>query len=88
MSALQINTAEDVYQFGERLKSECQKAGAMELFGQLDEALHLGSSGLEILGAIRQTIMDDRAAIERLLGPAGTGEAKQVVAFVDMAFGR
>ena len=88
MSASHIETAEDVYRFVEHLKSECQKNGATELFGQLDDALHLGSSGLEILGAVQQTIIRNRASIERLLGATGKDEATQVVAFVDKAFGR
>lgn len=88
MSASHIKTTDDVYQFVERLKSECQKNGATELFAQLDDSLHLGSSGLEMLGAIRQTIIDNRASIERLLGASGKDEANQVVGFVDSAFGR
>lgn len=88
MSASQIKTADDVYRFVERLKSECQNSGATELLAQLDDALHLGSSGLEILGAVRQTIIGNRALIERLLGAARKDEANQVVAFVDGAFGR
>jgi len=88
MSASQIKTADDVYHFVERLKSECQKNGASALLDQLDDALHLGSSGLEIMGAVRQAIIGNRALIERLLGAAGKDEAKQVVAFVDSAFGR
>jgi len=88
MSASQIKTADDVYRFVERLKSECQKNGATALLAQLDDALHLGSSGLEILGAVRQTIIGNRAFIERLLGAAGKDEANQVVVFVDKAFGR
>lgn len=88
MSELKIKTADDVYRFVERLKSECQKQRATDLVTQLDDALHQGSSGLEILGAIRQTIISNRASIERLLDRAGKNEANQVVAFVDRAFGR
>lgn len=88
MNASQIKTADDVYRFVEHLKSECQKNGATELFAQLDDALHLGSSGLEILGAVRHTILNNRASIERLLGAGGKDEANQVLIFVDKAFGR
>ncbi len=88
MMAFQIKTADDVYRFVERLKSQCRENGAIDLFAELDDALSLGSSGLEILGAIRQAIINNRASIERLLGAAGKDEANQVVAFVDEAFGR
>jgi hypothetical protein len=88
MSAFEIQTVDDVYQFVERLKTECQKNEATQLLAQLDDALHLGSSSLEVLGAVRQTIISNRASIERLLGAAGKNDANQVVAFVDQAFGR
>jgi hypothetical protein len=88
MNKSQINTTEDVYRFVERLKLECIKNGATELLGQLEDALHLGSSGLEILGAIRQAMIDNRITIEQLLGPIGREEISQVVGFVDKAYGR
>ena len=88
MSTSRITTAEDVYRFVDRLKLESEKHGANALSAELDDALHLGSSGLEILGAVRQTMIANLPAIERLLGPTGKEEAKQVIAFVDSAFGR
>lgn len=88
MSTTQIKTADDVYQFVERLQLECQKNGATDLLAQLDDALHLGSSGLEILGAVRQTVINNRALITRLLGTDGKDEANQVLIFVDRIFGR
>lgn len=88
MSDSQIKTAEDVYRFIERLKVESENAGRTELALQLDDAMHLGSSALEILGAIRQVLLNKQNAIEPLLGPPGKREAEQVIAFVDKAFGR
>lgn len=88
MSELQIKTTDDVYQFVERLESECRIHEATALLRQLDAARHLGSSGLEILGAVRQALVDNLALIEQLLGPSGKEQAKQIVAFVDGAFGR
>ena len=72
-----MNTTEDVYRFVQRLKAESERQGEVSLASRLDDALNLGSSGLEILGAI-----------ERLLGPDGDVEARQIVSFVDRAFGR
>jgi hypothetical protein len=83
-----INNAGDVYQFVERLKMQCQENGQTELHKKLDDALHLGSSGLEIIGAIQQTLKNNYNVIEQLLGSEGKIAADQVIAFVDKAFGR
>ncbi len=88
MSNSQIITSDDVYRFVERLKVQSEKGGLQELATQLDDALHLGSSGLEILGAIRQAVIENRIAIEQMLGPSRKDEAEQVIAFVDRAYGR
>ena len=88
MSASKISTADDVYQFVARLKSESEKHGDRKLSAELDDALLLGSSGLVILGAIRQTIIANRSAIECLLGHSSSEETNQVIAFIDLTFGR
>jgi hypothetical protein len=88
MSESKIETAADVYRFVERLSSECQTNGAIDLLHQLDDALHLGSSGLEILGAIRHILINNRVAIEQLLGADGKDKAQQIVGFVDREYGR
>ncbi len=88
MDKLNISEANDVYQFVERLKVACRKHNALRLFKELDDALCLGSSGLEILGAIRQAILKNRGEAERLLCEGGKEEIDGVVAFVDRAFGR
>jgi hypothetical protein len=88
MTTLQITTPNDVYQLVERLKTACQQNGAAELFNRLDDAMNLGSSALEILGAIRQTFIGNRSEVERLLGRNGKEEVDGVIAFVDKAYGR
>jgi hypothetical protein len=88
MTTKKITTAGDVYQFVERLKTASQQDGTPELYRQLDQAMRVGSSSLEILGAIRQAVIGNRSDIERLLGPDGRLCADQVVAFVDKAYGR
>ncbi len=87
MSEPKVKTTDDVYRFAEQLLSECRSNGAMELHARLDDALQRGSSGLELLGAIRQTIIDNRVLIDRLLGERGSADADQVVHFVDKAYG-
>jgi hypothetical protein len=88
MNTGKITTAEDVYNFAKTLESMSQRSGVTQLARQLDNAMRLGSSGLEILGAIRQVVIGNRTDVERLLGPEGTSRIDQVVAFVDEAFGR
>lgn len=83
-----MKTAGDVYQFVEELKVASRKNGATELHRQLDDATRVGSSSLEMLGAIRQTVTKNRSEVERLLGPARLQAINQVLAFVDKAFGR
>jgi len=88
MNAPRTTSTEDVYRFVERLMSECRKGNEPVLLGQLDDALHLGSSGLEILGAIRKALIENREIITRLIGATGVAEADGVIAFVDKAYGR
>jgi hypothetical protein len=85
---LPINNAGDVYKFVERLKVQCQENGKTELCKKLDDALRLGSSGLEIIGAIQQTLKNNYNVIEQLLGSEEKIAIDQVIAFVDKAFGR
>jgi hypothetical protein len=88
MTTERITTVADVYQFVERLKTASQQDGAVELNRQLDHATRLGSSSLEMLGAIRQTVVGNLSDVERLLGSDGRLCADQVVAFVNKAFGQ
>jgi hypothetical protein len=83
-----ITTANEVYAFIADLKTECGKHGVNDLANKLDDALCLGSSGLEILGAIRITLAENRAKVESLLGSEGLRKAEQVIAFVDRTYGR
>jgi len=82
-----IKTAFDVYELVDGLKTELNKNGFTDLAAELDDAMHLGSSGLEILGAIRNIFVEHRADIVKLLGPRGESEVNSVVSFVDSSFG-
>jgi hypothetical protein len=88
VSAHQINNLGDVYQFVEILKTEASQRGLTNLATQLENALKLGSSGLEILGAIRQIIIENREIIRQLLGPDGRSRGEQIIDFVDRSFRR
>ena len=83
-----ITTANDVYAFVAQLKTEAAKHGNIDFANELENAIHLGSSGLEILGAIRKTLIENHGEVESLLGSDGYQKAAHVIAFVDKAFGR
>jgi hypothetical protein len=83
-----ITTANDVYVFVAQLKTEAEKRGDTDFARELDDALHLGSSGLEIMGAIRKTLFENHREVESLLGSDGWKKAANVIAFVDKAFER
>jgi len=87
MSANPINNTGEVYQFVESLRTEASRRGITSLATQLENALNLGSSGLEILGAIRQIITENLQIIRQLLGPDGSSRGEQIIAFVDKSFG-
>lgn len=88
MDAQTIRTAADIYEFVQQLKIECNRNGRADLTARFDDAFTLGSSGLEILGAIRKIFSEERFEIERLLGRNGKNGVDAVISFVDGAFGR
>lgn len=79
---------DEVYRIVEHLIVKAGERGPTELTMQLDDALHVGSSGLEILGAIRQVIIENRDCLDQLLAPTEIDQVDQVISFVDKAFGR
>jgi hypothetical protein len=58
-----IGSAEGVYAFVAQLKAEAEKHGERDLAMELDGAPDLGSSGLEILGAIRKIVTENHLKI-------------------------
>ena len=88
MSDFTITTTNEVYAFVAQLKIEAEKRGDTDFASKLDDALHLGSSGLEILGAIRKTLIENHCEVKSLLGSDGYQKTAHVIAFVDKAFGR
>lgn len=88
MTAHTITTADEIYAFIAQLKAEAEKQRDTNFATELDNAFYLGSSGLEILDAIRKSLIENRGKVESLLGADGQNKAAQVIAFVDRAFGR
>lgn len=79
-----ITTTDDVYQFTELAMRKCREHGYGDVAQQLDDAMHLGSSGLEILGAIKTTFIAQAATLERVVDK---GKMEAVVQYVNKAFG-
>ncbi len=88
MTDCTITTANDVYTFVAQLKTQAEKRGDTDFARELDEGLRLGSSGLEVLGAIRQILIENQVKVESLLGSDAWKKATNIVIFVDKAFGR
>lgn len=87
MDTHEFTNVGDVYRVIEKLMLECSKHNSMTLYSQLDNAMRSGCTGLEIIGSIRKVLVENRAKVEELLGPAGKEETKAIIAFVDKAFG-
>jgi len=83
-----ITSIDEVYQFIRTLKSEAEKMQMSELANELDDALHLGSSGMEILGGIKQVITENEIVINKLIASGVEDRRREVLLFVDKAFGR
>jgi hypothetical protein len=84
-----IWTVEDVYKFVNILiakAAEDSLPASQRLAAQLHEALNLGSSALEILGAIRLALLEKEMTVARLMGKSGQLTARQVSRFVSRAF--
>ena len=77
----------EVYAFVRCLMAAAEKDGRTELIEQLDDALHLGSSGLEILGTIRNIVADNLEIIFALMGPSSRHEVEEIIAFADKMYG-
>lgn len=77
-------TTKDVYEFTELAIRKCRERGYGKIAQQLDDAMHLGSSGLEILGAIRTTFIAQAAILEKVVDK---GKMEAVVKYVNELFG-
>jgi hypothetical protein len=79
-----ITTTSEIYEFTEMAVQKCREHGYDEVAQQLDDAMHLGSSGLEILGAIKATCVHQAPTLEKVVDKA---KLHDVVRYVNKAFG-
>lgn len=88
MTTPAITTTDEIYAFIAQLKIEAEKRMDTDLVIELDSALHLGSSGLEVLGAIRKTLIENQSKMESFLNSIELNKLTQIIIFIDKAFGR
>ena len=80
-----ITTTEQIYEFVEQLQHGAREHGYDDIAERLDDAMHLGSSGLEILGAIRSVLQDEKQRLQKI---TENQKIEGAIAFVDKSFGR
>lgn len=78
-------TLNRIYDFVERTIQEANKHGRADIAERLDEALQLGSSPLEILGAISIELRKEGTIIDSWFDRQ---ERERVLCFIDQAYGR
>lgn len=79
-----ITSTKEVYEFVHVVVRKCREHGHNDIVQQLDDATHLGSSGLEILGAIKRVFVAEMARLEGIVDNA---KMKDVVQYVNKMFG-
>ena len=79
-----ITTTNEIYEFTELAMKNCREHGYDDVAQQLDDAMHLGSSGLEILGAIKATFVSQSGTLEKVVDKA---KLQEVVRYVNKVFG-
>lgn len=80
-----INDVGEVYSLVSRLCEACRANGLGDVARKFDDALNVGSSGLEILGNVRTVMIEHQMTLIRFVQRSELDEA---TSFVDKAFGR
>ena len=79
-----IETAEQLYEFVNRVSRSSSGYGYDDIATQFDNAMRLRSSGLEIFGAIRNVLKEQRPRLKEVIPDE---ELEEAIRFVDGAFG-
>lgn len=80
-----ISNVWSLYELTNRLIMDCRMNDCRDIAEELENAKCLGSSGLEIVGAIGKIITDNR---HRLMEFENEKELRAAIAFVDRCYGR
>jgi hypothetical protein len=79
-----ISTTQELYALVDFVIRQSRSRGSLDIAQQLDDALHLGSSGSEILGAIKKIFVAQNVQLENILKRE---KIEEVVKFVNKAYG-
>lgn len=79
-----ISTSQELYALVDFVIRQSRVRGLLDIAQQLEDALHLGSSGLGILGAIKSIFVAQNAELEKILEKE---IIEAVVKFVTKAYG-
>jgi hypothetical protein len=74
----------EVYAFVELAIRRCHEHGCDDIAQQLDDAMHLGSSGMEILGAIKVTFVAQFRRLEMIVEKTPIEDA---IRYVNRSYG-
>lgn len=85
MNDQKIHEPGQIYSLVRSLAKSCRDNDRADIATQLDDALHLGSSSLEILGAIRGIVISHREYLEDLVA---SNEIEAAIRYIDKTFGR
>jgi len=77
-------TVEEIYVCIDSAIAKCKDCGDHDLAERLDDALHLGSSGLEILGAIGHILKRERIKANNLIGEK---KVQGIIEFIESSYG-
>jgi hypothetical protein len=77
-------TLADVHETTRWTIAWCREHGYNEIAQKLDDAMHLGSSGLEILAGIKGVFISHRAVLEKAVGQK---QVRNIIKCIDKAFG-
>ena len=80
-----ISSVSDVYEFVNEAIRLCREQEYEDIATRLEEAMHLGSSALEIIGAIRSILIEGQP---ELLSVLDKDSIQEVIHFIDASYGR
>lgn len=84
---IKISSINEVYKFVDKLIVICKDNELCNIAESLNNALNLGSSGLEIIGAIKNILKTNKRKLQQILSPEDITTLKQVILFVNKCYG-
>lgn len=82
-----ITSMPEVYSLVDELRAECKRHKIDRIGDMLGDAMALGSSGLEILGAIRSVLVRERDNLVRVVDKNTVIAIDNVIDFAAKSFG-